>query len=158
MASTLQSIRARLAGSDTEARQVCLLSKEEFDLIKKEAMSMSLSEKQSKLERDARERDEQEQRLEERKAHMAKMMALRQGVGLNTENEFEIEAKENRNRLQRLREDALLNSMDEVKEMNRMVAYAKAAFVRERQVEEKQKINAMKIDSEKRKDLMMEVE
>jgi hypothetical protein len=89
---------------------------------------------------------------------MAKLMQLRQGEGLNTENEFEFEARENRNRLQRLREDALINSMDEVKEMNRMVAYAKAAFVREKQVEEKKRIKGLTFDEEKRKDLMMEVE
>lgn len=158
MGSTLQSIRARLAGSGAEARHVGLLSKEEFDAIKILAMGGSDSNRESLAQRDARERDEIEQKHKERKAHMARLMEMRQGAGLKDENEFEIEARENRNRLQRLREEALINSMDEVKEMNRMVAYAKAAFVREKQVEEKKRIKCQNIDEEKRKDLMMEVE
>lgn len=60
--------------------------------------------------------------------------------------------------MQRLRDEAVLNSMDEVKDMNKMVAYAKAAYIRERQIEERKAINGVKCDEEKRKDLMMEIE
>lgn len=89
---------------------------------------------------------------------MAKMMELHQGSGVSYQNEFEKEAQDNRSRMQRLRDEAVLNSMDEVKEMNKMVAYAKAAYIRERQIEERKAINGIKYDEEKRKDLMMEVE
>lgn len=133
------------------------MSKEEFEEIRQEALAASDTNRALAVEQEALSRDRAEAEHSRRKAHMAKLMALRQKEG-REENEFEAEARENRNRLQRLREEALVNSMDEVKEMNRMVAYAKAAMVRERQVAEKRQIRHNTVEAEKRKDLMMELE
>ena len=47
--------------------------------------------------------------------------------------------------------------IDEVKEMNKMVAYAKAATIRERQLEEKKYEWEMYKQQEKRKDKIMEI-
>ncbi len=49
-------------------------------------------------------------------------------------------------------------NFDDVKEMNKMVAYAKCVTVRDKQLEEKKDIYGDKKLQEKRKDLMMEVE
>jgi hypothetical protein len=48
--------------------------------------------------------------------------------------------------------------LDEVKEMNKMVAYAKAATIRERQLEEKQRDWENYKTQEKKKDKIMELE
>ena len=49
-------------------------------------------------------------------------------------------------------------NIDEVKEMNKMVAYAKAATIRERQLEEKQRDWEDFKNQEKKKDKIMELE
>lgn len=152
---TIQTIRARLAGSQADASHICLLSKEEFEAIKREAMSMTGNVRSSQW---LHEQEEAERHHEARKSQMAAALASRQGAGLVTENEFEAEARENRQRLRLLRDSAMIESLDEVKQMNQMVAYAKAAYVRDKQLEEKKKLRSHKVDEEKRKDLMMEVE
>lgn len=48
--------------------------------------------------------------------------------------------------------------MDDVKEMNKMVAYAKAVTIRDRQLEEQKQIWDEYKDQEKKKDLLMEVD
>lgn len=48
--------------------------------------------------------------------------------------------------------------MDDVKEMNKMVMYAKCVTIRDRQLNEKSDIRGENKINEKRKDLMMEVE
>lgn len=48
--------------------------------------------------------------------------------------------------------------MDDVKEMNKMVMYAKCVTIRDKQLVEKQNIHDEKKLQEKRKDLMMEIE
>lgn len=48
--------------------------------------------------------------------------------------------------------------MDDVKEMNKMVMYAKCVTIRDKQLVEKKDISDEKKLIEKRKDLMMEVE
>lgn len=48
--------------------------------------------------------------------------------------------------------------MDDVKEMNKMVMYAKCVTIRDKQLVEKQDIRGEKKLEEKRKDLMMEIE
>lgn len=48
--------------------------------------------------------------------------------------------------------------LDDVKEMNKMVAYAKAVTIRDRQLDEKKQIWEEFKDLEKKKDLLMEVE
>ena len=51
-----------------------------------------------------------------------------------------------------------VEQIDEVKEMNKMVAYAKAATIRERQLEEKQREWENYKVQEKKKDKIMEIE
>lgn len=48
--------------------------------------------------------------------------------------------------------------LDDVKEMNKMVMYAKCVTIRDKQLDEKKEIFGEKKLEEKRKDLMMEVE
>ena len=48
--------------------------------------------------------------------------------------------------------------MDDVKEMNKMVAYAKAATIRERQLDEKKQLWEQYKVQEKKKDKIMEIE
>ena len=48
--------------------------------------------------------------------------------------------------------------MDDVKEMNKMVMYAKCVTVRDKQLQEKKELHEQYKVQEKRKDLMMEIE
>ena len=48
--------------------------------------------------------------------------------------------------------------MDDIKEMNKMVMYAKCVTIRDKQLEEKKEIRKEFIQEEKQKDLMMEIE
>lgn len=48
--------------------------------------------------------------------------------------------------------------MDDVKEMNKMVMYAKCVTVRDKQLKEKKELHESYKVQEKRKDLMMEIE
>lgn len=50
------------------------------------------------------------------------------------------------------------NQLDDVKEMNKMVMYAKCVTIRDKQLTEKKDIEDERKLVEKRKDLMMEVE
>lgn len=138
--------------------QVSLLSKHEFDNIRDFAFTLSKDDKRLKAKQESLEREEEDRQFQERKAHMARLQELHKSSLAGPSINFEQEAQDNRNRLQRLRDEALLNSMDEVKAMDKLVAYAKAAYVREKQVNEKKRIMQQRVEEEKRKDLMMEVE
>jgi hypothetical protein len=81
MASTLQNIRARLAGTGAEVRHVGLLSKEEFDAIKREALGASDTNRETVARREANERDEIEQRHRETEGPYGKAYAAQAGRG-----------------------------------------------------------------------------
>lgn len=72
--------------------------------------------------------------------------------------ELEKEKVQYKNSIQNKAVEASYEEIDDVKLMNKMVAYAKAATIRERQLEEKQKDWEMFKIQEKKKDKLMEIE
>lgn len=73
-------------------------------------------------------------------------------------DEFEKEKMEKRATINQKAVTYNQQHIDEVKDMNKMVAYAKAATIRERQLEEKQKEWENFKVQEKKKDKIMEIE
>jgi hypothetical protein len=74
------------------------------------------------------------------------------------ENDLEKEDRAKRNGLLERAEEIMNEQKDAVKHMNSLMQRAKAATIRDRQLLEKQMIRNEKIDMEKRKDLMLEIE
>lgn len=73
-------------------------------------------------------------------------------------DEFEKEKQDKRKMVNDRAVEYNNEHLDEVKEMNKMVTYAKVATIRERQLEEKKSEWDHFKDKEKKKDLIMEVE
>ena len=73
-------------------------------------------------------------------------------------DEFEKEKQDKRKMVNNRAVEYNNEHIDEVKEMNKMVAYAKVATIRERQLEEKKNEWEHFKEKEKKKDLIMEVE
>ncbi len=73
-------------------------------------------------------------------------------------DEFERERLQKSGAINERAVEAAHQQLDEVKEMNKMVAYAKAATIRERQLEEKQRDWEDFKTQEKKKDKIMELE
>ena len=73
-------------------------------------------------------------------------------------SQFEKEKKEFKSTIQNRAEAASSEGLDDVKLMNKMVAYAKAATIREKQLDEKKRDWEQYKVQEKKKDKVMEIE
>lgn len=72
-------------------------------------------------------------------------------------SEIDQEKQHYKNSIQNRAVEAAHEELDDVKQMNKMVAYAKAATIRERQLEEKSKDWELHKIQEKKKDKLMEI-
>jgi hypothetical protein len=73
-------------------------------------------------------------------------------------SEIDQEKQTYKNSIQNRAIEAAHEELDDVKQMNKMVAYAKAATIREKQLEEKSKDWELFKIQEKKKDKLMEIE
>jgi hypothetical protein len=72
-------------------------------------------------------------------------------------SDIEQEKQHYQNSIQNRAVEAAHEQLDDVKQMNKMLAYAKAATIRERQLEEKSKDWELHKVQEKKKDKLMEI-
>ncbi len=113
---------------------------------------------QAELERKMAE-EEKEHKLALAKAKKEQMMKMEEEKKKKMPpNEFEKERIEHKAFINQKAFEVTKQQMDDVKEMNKMVAYAKVATVRERQLEEKKKNWEEYKVQEKKKDKIMELE
>lgn len=73
-------------------------------------------------------------------------------------SDIELEKQNYKNSIQGRAVEAAREELDDVKQMNKMVAYAKAATIREKQLEEKSRDWELYKIQEKKKDKLMEIE
>ena len=93
------------------------------------------------------------------KAKKEMMMRMEEEKKKNTPlDEFEKERMEKSSAINSKAFEFTKEQLDDVKDMNKMVAYAKAVTIRDRQLNQKKEIWEEFKDQEKKKDLLMEVE
>ena len=103
--------------------------------------------------------EEKEHKLALAKAKKEQMLRLEEEKKKNLPvSDIEHEKQQYKNSVQSRAEEATHEQIDDVKLMNKMVAYAKAATIRERQLEEKNKDWELFKVQEKKKDKLMEIE
>lgn len=73
-------------------------------------------------------------------------------------SDIELEKQNYKNSIQGRAVEVAREELDDVKQMNKMVAYAKAATIREKQLEEKSRDWELYKIQEKKKDKLMEIE
>lgn len=99
------------------------------------------------------------QQLEMAKAKKEKMLRIQEEKKKSIPlNELEREEFEKARVINEKALEARKEELDDVKEMNKMVAYAKTVTIRDRQLQEKQELWEDYKAEEKKKDLIMEVE
>lgn len=102
--------------------------------------------------------EEKEQKLALAKAKREKMLRLEEEKKKNMPlNQFETEKKQFKKGIQNRAEESGNEQLDDVKLMNKMVAYAKASTIRERQLDEKKRDWETFKVQEKKKDKLMEI-
>jgi len=112
----------------------------------------------NKLRQQTKE-EEKEQKLALARTKKEHMMRLEEEKKKNMPvNEFDKERIEHKAYINQRAFDINKEQLDAVKEMNKMVAYAKVATVRERQLEEKKRNWEEYKVQEKKKDKIMEIE
>lgn len=103
--------------------------------------------------------EEKEHKLALAKAKKEHMLRLEEEKKKNLPlSDIEYEKQQYKTSVQNRAEETTHEEIDDVKLMNKMVAYAKAATIRERQLEEKNKDWELFKVQEKKKDKMMEIE
>ena len=103
--------------------------------------------------------EEKEQKLALAKAKREQMLRLEEEKKKNLPpNEFERQKMEFKNSIQNRAQQAGNEDLDDVKLMNKMVAYAKAATIREKQLDEKKRDWESYKVQQKKKDKLMEIE
>ena len=102
--------------------------------------------------------EEKEQKLALAKAKKEQMLRLEEEKKKNLPlGEFDREKLQYKSSIQNKAVEASHQELDDVKLMNKMVAYAKAATIREKQLEEKKRDwDSFKVQ-EKKKDKLMEI-
>lgn len=99
------------------------------------------------------------QQLELAKAKKEKMLRIQEEKKKAIPpNELEREQLEKAQAINEKAMEAHIEELEDVKEMNKMVAYAKTVTIRDRQLQQKQYIWEDYKGQEKKKDLMMEIE
>lgn len=102
--------------------------------------------------------EEKEYKLALAKAKKEQMLRLEEEKKKNLPpSEIEQEKQQYKNSIQNRAVEAAHEELDDVKQMNKMVAYAKAATIREKQLEEKNKDWELYKVQEKKKDKLMEI-
>jgi hypothetical protein len=103
--------------------------------------------------------EEKEYKLALAKAKKEQMLRLEEEKKKNLPpSDIELEKQNNKNSIQGRAVEAAREELDDVKQMNKMVAYAKAATIREKQLEEKSRDWELYKIQEKKKDKLMEIE
>lgn len=153
----MEKIRKEVLTGKCKHPEVAVLTAAELQRMRKEAVIVTHDElvQRKKI---AEEQREKQQALA--KAKKERMMKLEEEKKRNAplRNEFEIEEAEKRTALQKKAQRLLDENLDEVKEMKKLVNYAKVVTVRDKQLEEKRFIYDKRAEEQKRLDLMMEME
>lgn len=103
--------------------------------------------------------EQRQQQLELARAKKEKMLRIEEEKKRSVPpNEFEREQLEKAQAINEKALEARKEDLEDVKEMNKMVAYAKAVTIRDRQLQEKEQVWEEYRAQEKKKDLIMEVE
>ena len=103
--------------------------------------------------------EDKEQKLALAKAKREQMLKLEEERKKNMPlSEFDKEKKEFKSSIQNRAEAFSNQGLDDVKQMDKMVAYAKAATIREKQLDEKKRDWDHYKIQEKKKDKLMEIE
>lgn len=150
-------MRKEVSAGKCKSPDVTVLSAHELKRIKHESAVFSKEQliAQKKIE------DEQKQmQFSQALARKKKMLEIederRRTAPVLTP--MEVEDQDKMSALKKNAEHIHNENRDEVKKMNQLINFAKCATVRDRQLEEKKKLTKEKVDEEKRKDLMMEME
>lgn len=136
---------------------VAIITASDLQRMRKEAVLITKDEL-SKMRHIADEQKEKQQTVAKaKKQRMTKIEdeKRRQAPVLD---EFAKEELQKNDQLKMKAKKAADRNFDEVKEMEQMVNYAKAAAIRDKQLEEKKFIHKLNVEREKRLDLMLEVE
>lgn len=117
----MSKMRKDLSLSNMPVGSVAVLSKNEFDTIKREAMMVGREEmtKSSKYENNIKQQEMEREMV--RREHMKKLYEEKHKDMVEL-NEFELEEIENRDRLRRVKQQHEINQLDEVKYMDQMVS------------------------------------
>lgn len=103
--------------------------------------------------------EEKEYKLALAKAKKEQMLRLEEEKKKNLPpSDIELEKQNYKNSIQGRAVEVAREELDDVKQMNKMVAYAKAATIREKQLEEKSRDWELYKIQEKKKDKLMEIE
>lgn len=153
----VERIRKEVLTGKCKHPEVAVLTAAELQRMRKEAVIVT-HEELVQRRKIAEEQREKQQALA--KAKKERMMKLEDEKKRNAplRNEFEIEASEKRTALQNKAQRLLDENLDEVKEMKKLVNYAKVVTVRDKQLGEKRFIRQKRVEEQKRLDLMMEME
>jgi len=119
-AQLVQRIKKDLSHPGLQASSVAILTKEEFDEIKKEAMTVTKEEKEQRERFESQEKEKLTLKEKERRDRMKRAME-RKEKKVDDMNEFEREDEENRLKMRDYARQSMINNLDEVKQMNQMV-------------------------------------
>ncbi|CAD8061698.1 unnamed protein product [Paramecium primaurelia] len=151
-AKVVQSVRK----GDTSNPDVVLIGEAELQRMKNNAIVKT---KEEQLYQKKLLEEQKEKQMTAAKAKKQKMIQLeeekKKQIPLTAQQQEDKVVKDSLN----ARAAEILNEqLDDVKEMNKMVMYAKCVTIRDKQLQEKQQLKEEFKIQEKRKDLMMEIE
>jgi hypothetical protein len=141
---------------DTKVTNATILSQDELLRIKNSCVIMS---KEEEIQQKRILEEQKEKQQAAAKAKKQKMLAIEETRKTMVPlTDMEEETKHKNNALATRAEEIHNENLDEVKNMNQMLLYAKCVTIRDKQLDEKKNIVGAKKTEEKRKDLMMEIE
>ena len=153
----MAKIRREVIKGSCKNPDVAVLPASELQRIKHQTQIQTAAERQAASKLAGEQADLQQATNKAKAKRMQDLEADRQRVAPKL-SDLEREDLEKRGTLVRRAEEIKNENKDEVKQMNQIINYAKCATVREKQIDEKNRIERQKIEETKRLDLMMEVE
>ena len=156
-ADAITRIRKEVIAGKCTNPEVAVLSAHELQRMKQQSKILT---KEERIAQQKLYAEQEEKQQAKGQAKRKKMLELEQEMRLAAPplTDMEREDLEKKGALRKNAEEIHNENRDEVKKMNQLINYAKCATVREKQIEEKDRIVKQKIDEIKRIDLMMEID